>query len=160
MPLIDKAQFRRGKDVEAWLDTFFRARGWMIEQTTPHEERVLCLGDRRFSRGGQTFTVEIKSGIQTYYSGNIFLETISVDSQNKPGWLFTCKADVIMYAALLNYKILVFKPQQLRDKIAMLRSRFREVATSHHQNDGYNTWGLLVPLAVAEKELAVQVITL
>lgn len=158
MPLRDKSQFRNGKDVEKFLDDFFRSRGWTITQTTQHEERVLCLGDRRFSKDGSTILVEYKSGIQTFYTGNLFLETISVDAQNKAGWVFTCRADMIVYAALLNHKILVFKPQDLRDKIGMLRTRFKEVATQKNQNSGYDTHGVLVPLAYAETELASQII--
>ena len=79
------------------LDHFFSEKGFHIQNTTPHEERVLCLGDRWFtSPRGQRFSVEYKSGIQTFYTGNMFLETISVDMSNKPGWVYTCQADQIL----------------------------------------------------------------
>lgn len=160
MALTDKPQFTRGKQVEAFLDEFFRWQGWRIEPTTPHEERTLCLGDRRFIRGETVYLIEYKSGLQTAATRNIFLETVSVDTAKKPGWLYTCRADYIFYACLLNRKILVFAPQKLRAVIERLRTQFREVATSHHQNDGYNTHGLLIPLDYAEKYLAEKVIEL
>jgi hypothetical protein len=146
--------------VEAFLDDYFEARGFTIEKTTPHQERVLCLGDRIFSKDGTTWFVEYKSGIQTFYTGNIFLETISVDTAGKPGWVYTSRADYILYAALLNGVILVFWPDELRAQMDSLKLKFREVATSKNQNDGYNTHGLIVPLDYAKKHLAREVIDL
>lgn len=158
MGITNKTQFKRGMDVETWLDGFFREKGWTIQRATAHQERVLCLGDRLFIKGPIRYWVEYKSGIQTYYTGNVFLETISVDTANKPGWLYTCKADYIMYAILLNDKILVFDPDYLRHCEPTLKRAFREVATCNNQNDGYRTHGLLIPLPYAETHLAVQII--
>jgi hypothetical protein len=160
MSIIDKAQFKQGKDIEAWLDYYFTTQGWHITQTTPHEERVLHIGDRHFSRNGKRYTIEYKSGIQSYYTGNIFLETVSVDTQQIPGWVYTCQADYLFYAALLNEVILIFKPSHLRSKIHSLKKQFREVKTSHQQNDGYNTHGLLIPLDYGIQYLADKVIRL
>lgn len=158
MRLIDTPQFHQGKNVEAFLDEFFKYRGWSITQTTDHEERGLCIGDRHYERGTRKHNIEYKSGIQTFYTGNVFLETVSVDSQNKPGWVYTCQADAIFYAALLNKKILVFVPDYLRSVIETLKTQFREVPTKHKQNKGYNTWGVIVPFEYAEKHLSSQVI--
>lgn len=159
MGITNKPQFQRGKNVEAFLDEFFRYQGWIIHPTTPHEERVLCLGDRHFERGIRYY-VEYKSGIQTFYTGNVFLETISVDTARKPGWVYTCQADRIVYATLLNGFILVFRPAYLRAVIEGLKSQFRVAATSHGQNDGYKTHGVIVPLDYAQAHLADQVIGL
>lgn len=159
MKFTEQEQFKNGKSVEAWLDAFFRKRGWVITQTTPYQERVLCLGDRRFVRGDVAYWIEYKSGIQTYYTGNIFLETVSVDTQGNPGWVLTCQADYIFYAALLNAEILIFAPAQLREKIPELKRLFREVQT-HTQNAAYHTHGLIVPLSYAEKHLALKILTI
>lgn len=158
MRLNETPQFAQGKSVEAFLDVWFEYRGWEIRQTTPHEERALCLGDRRFTKDGVTYLVEYKSGLQTFTTGNVFLETVSVDTANKAGWVYTCQADFVFYACLFNHKILVFKPQRLRDCIEMLKTKFREVSTSKNQNDGYNTWGVIVPLQYAIDNLADKVI--
>lgn len=160
MKFTNKDQFKNGKAVEAWLDEFFRGRGWRIEQATQHQERVLCLGDRLFHKTGLDLWIEYKSGIQTSVTGNIFLETISVDSQNKPGWVYTCNADYIFYAALLNYRILIFKPDFLRSEIETLKTKFPTRCTKNHQNEGYNTHGVIVPLDYAEVRLAEMVIRL
>lgn len=155
---LSKPQWKSGAEVAAFLDDFFSMRGWSIEPTTAHQERVLCLGDRRFTKGAQGYFVEYKSGIQTFYTGNVFLETVSVDSQGKAGWVYTCRADYLFYAALLNRKILIFKPDQLRAQIDLLKRQFRETATAKGQNKGYNTHGLLIPLAYAENQLASRII--
>lgn len=158
--LTETVQFTNGKAVESFLDEFFGGRGFTIRQTTPHEERVLCLGDRHFSQNGQSFYVEYKSGIQTFYTGNVFLETVSVDATSKAGWVYTCRANFVYYACLLNGKILVFQPDRLRGVIDNLKLRFREVKTGKGQNQGYNTHGLIVPLAYAEKYLSEKIINL
>lgn len=146
--------------VEAFLDQYFTAAGWHVERTSQYEERTLYRGDRRLIRNDQTIWIEYKSGIQTFYTGNVFLETISVDTANKPGWVHTCTADAIVYAALLNKRLLLFRPDALRARIDDLTRRFRVVKTSKGQNASYNTHGVIVPLVVAEAELAYRVIHL
>jgi hypothetical protein len=145
--------------VEDFLDQYF-ALDFIIERTTRYQERVQCLGDRKFieRQSKKSFYVEYKSGIQTGYTGNVFLETISVDSTCVPGWVYACQADYLLYAALLNGLILVFEPEKLRKKIGMLRQKFKEKKTSKGQNDGYDTHGVIVPLDYAKVHLASKVI--
>lgn len=152
-------QWTSGMSVESFLDKFFRRQGYTIERATQHEERVLCLGDRKFAKGDRSSWIEYKSGIQTFYTGNVFLETVSVDTTNKPGWVYTCQADFILYAAVLNKKILVFRPEKLREEIENLKEKFIETKTGKNQNKGYNTHGVIVPLEYAEKNLAEKVLT-
>jgi hypothetical protein len=154
----ESSQFKRGMDVEAFLDRYFGTE-FDIKPTSEHQERILCLGDRIYRKEDETFFVEYKSGIQTHYTGNVFFETISVDNPCKPGWVYTCQADWLLYAALLDRLILVFKPEILRQQIAELKSRFPEKPTSKGQNKGYNTYGVIVPLEYA-KTLTAKVIDL
>lgn len=157
--LTDTPQYKSGDDVARFLDSYFGAE-YDIRPTTPQEERVLCLGDRVYTNRayGHNFYIEYKSGLQTSATGNIFLETVSVDTPCKPGWVYTCRADYLFYAALLNHKILVFRPGKLRAEIAELKIKFREVKTGKGQNETYNTHGIIVPLEYAEKYLAGKVI--
>lgn len=155
---IKSPQFKQGMKVEVWLDTYFSNHGFKIKKTTPEQERKHGLGDRIFSKGNTTQFVEYKSGIQTFHTGNVFLETMSVDTSKKPGWLFTCKASWVIYAALLNRVILFFDPAYLRQNIHILKKKYKEVHT-HNQNKDYKTWGLIVPLDEAKK-LATKIINL
>lgn len=154
-------QFTRGKTVEKFLDEIF-GLNYEIRQTTQEQERSLCIGDRIYTRQGKTLNIEYKSGIQTHYTGNIFIETISVDDPRhyKKGWVYTCKADYIIYATILDGCLLVFRPDDLRNKLDFLRLKFKEVATSNHQNDGYDTHGLIIPVEWAKSKLAYKVIPL
>lgn len=155
---LETPQWKSGTSVADFLDEYFRARGWFIEPTTRYEESKLYLGDRKFYRDGQMCHVEYKSGIQTGYTGNVFLETVSVDTENKPGWVYTCRADFIAYAALLNHKILIFLPETLREHIERLKTQFRTISTNKGQNATYRTHGVLVPLAYAEQYLTARVL--
>ena len=156
MRLTDREQFKVGKESEAFLDRFFRERGFWIEILSDYEERVLHLGDRRFYKDGQSYCVEYKFDDKTYKTNNIFLETISVDTQGTPGWVYTCRADYIFYVA--NGKVLIFRPVFLRSKIETLKRLFRTVKTHSNLNTGYNTHGVLVRLIFAEVFLAERVI--
>lgn len=153
-------QWKSGTRVADFLDKFFTARGWFIWNTTPHEERVLCLGDRHYQHEDTHYFVEYKSGIQTRVTGNVFLETISVDTQNKLGWVYTCRADFIFYATVMNGCILVLKPDELRSKIDYLKTRFRETKTGKNQNGTYNTHGLIVPFNYVKEHLTEQIINI
>lgn len=159
--LIDTPQFKSGDDVARFLDSYFGPI-YDIQQTTPHEERVLCLGDRVYigKADGHKLYIEYKSGLQTAHTGNIFLETVSVDTPCKPGWVYTCQADYIFYATLLNHRILIFRPSKLRAEIAELKTKFKEVKTGKGQNETYHTHGVIVPLDYAERHLTEQIIEL
>ncbi len=155
---VESPQFKSGMKVETFLDQYF-SNEFEITPTTKYQERTLCLGDRIYKKDSTIFFVEYKSGIQTHYTGNIFLETISVDKPCKPGWVYTCQADFILYAILLDGLILVFKPNNLRQQIADLKRKFPEKPTSKAQNKGYNTHGVIIPLDYA-KSLAQKIIKL
>lgn len=151
-------QWKSGEEIAAYLDEQLRRQGFTIRPTTPHEERVLCLGDRHYQRGSESYFIEYKSGVQTFYTGNVFLETVSVDTDNKLGWVYTCQADFIFYAAILNRRVLMIKPAVLREKIDYLKTQFREVKTSKGQNATYCTHGLIVPLDYVERNLCFRVV--
>ena len=159
MAFTDKDQFKHGKNIEAILDQYFTRKGWQIVEMTQREERVLCIGDRWFKKADSTYKIEYKSGIQTFHTGNVFLETISVDTENKPGWVYTSRADWIIYATILNGTLLVFKPDTLREKIEGLKATFREVSTKE-QNEGYKTHGVIVPYDFARQYLTIQVLNI
>jgi len=142
-------QWKSGEEVASFLDNLLKSYGYSVAPTTAEEERVRCLGDRKITKRERTLYVEYKSGIQTHYTGNVFIETISVDTANKSGWLYTCKADWLLYACILDGCVLCFRPDSLRDRLCARMSDFRTTSTSHDQNKGYRTHGILVPLREA-----------
>lgn len=156
--LVASSQFKRGMEAENYLDQYFGTQ-FEITRTTSYQERSLCLGDRIYKNAAGSFFVEYKSDTRAHVTGNVFFETISVDNPCKPGWVYTCQSDYILYAILLSKTILIFKPPVLRKNIAEMKAKFREGAASKDQGEDYKTYGVIVPLHYA-KTLAAKIILL
>ena len=167
--LTDSPQWHSGEFIANLLDEWLRIKGCRVGRTSEHEERVSCLGDRRITTSsGKLLYLEYKSGIQTVDgkwpgrrvpgTGNVFLETISNDVTNAPGWTETCRAHHILYACVSRERltgfILCFEPERVRSWMATHAGNYREVPTSRGQNPTYKTWGRLVPLGTAMREIA------
>jgi len=163
--VTDTPQFRAGKLVEFLLDDYFRGRGWTVRILTASEERGLKKGDRELTHAErQPLLVEYKSGIQTLDTRNLYLETISVDRTGTPGWVYTCRADLLLYTIpnawdFIHWHALIFRPAVLRGAIAELERR-HPARPTHDQNRGYKTHGVVVPEweckppRLAEKEIS------
>ncbi len=156
--ITETPEFDSGKAWEIIANLYFhKYRGWDIKPTTTRQERVECRGDYIYTKPGvRDLYVEHKADFEALRTGNIFLETVSVDNANKKGWIYTSTADTVLYALPFNHKVLVCSPQRLNGEIESLRRQFREVPT--YKNDGYITRGLLVPIEYAIKNLVEQVI--
>lgn len=139
-------QFTRGKNHENDLDRYFRGKGFTVTQTSYHEERELKIGDRLFEKDGQSYYVEYKSDESASRTGNAFIETISVDTDNVPGWAYTCKADYIFYYLPLDNRIYVYTPHNIQSCLTNWKKHYPTRPTSKGQNKGYNTHGVLVPI--------------
>ena len=95
---------------------------------------------------GDTFTVEVKTDEMAGTTGNVFIEVISVDYPTKSGWVWTCKADKLLYWLPRQKQILIFELSQLQLHIREWTTRYGIKAV---QNDGYQTYGCPVPIGVA-----------
>lgn len=97
---------------------------------------------------GTPITIEYKTDWTTFNTGNIFLETISVDTTNKPGWLYSSKAGVLVYYIPQTGKLYTVRFSKLRAYFIPRVDNYRKVSAN---NGTYNTWGILVPLNEFEK---------
>lgn len=106
--------------------------------------------DRIFTRktNGDEFSVEYKADATASRTGNAFVETVSVDTQNKPGWAYYCKATFIIYYINSIGPIYVLRTSKLKQALPEWERKYRSVAVP---NDGYKTIGLLVPLREFEE---------
>lgn len=98
---------------------------------------------------GMRTSVEYKTDDWTPRSGNVFIETVSVDTQNKPGWAYTSCAQWLIYyvpgfkkaywITMLNVKH--YLPYWIAnvDKIKGYKKK-------RVPNNGYFTEGITVPL--------------
>ncbi len=141
MPYDFKRQLAKGESGEQFLDEFFESQFDVLE--TPHLRAVGV--DREFRRkpDGRTFEVEYKTDFTAGDTGNAFIETISVDTENKLGWVCTSRAAWILYFVPGRDELYLVRLSALRAELP----RFIETLSARQiPNSGYHTHGLLLPL--------------
>lgn len=145
-------QLSVGKEGEDFLDRFFADR-YEITPATQAEQRMEI--DRHFvnRESRDEFTVEYKTDPKASSTHNAFIETISVDTKGKPGWVSISAAHFLVYYVQGDEIIYVLRFTDLRKQLPYWAIRYPIKSV---KNDGYRTWGLLVPLRELER-LACQV---
>lgn len=146
-------QLADGETGEAYLDNKFR-KWYTITPATRAQQRLGI--DRWYTRlsNGETFPVEYKTDRTAGRTGNAFIETVSVDTTNKPGWAYTSKARFLIYRIPEPETIYIVPMAEIRYRIDRWRTRYPERTIP---NDTYNTIGTLVPLDEIERiAIAVQ----
>src|SRR5574341_40246 len=155
MPVYDfddqKLVGRRGESV---LDDFFRQRGHTVLSATRGQQRVGI--DRVFLRDGKMTLVEYKTDLVAHRTGKVFIETISVDTDGKPGWAYSSQADLLVYFIPHQRVIYVMPLEHLRQQLPRWCDAY---PTRPAQNEEYATHGILVPMEEFEKH-ATQVLFL
>ena len=149
-----KKQLAAGEQSEAMLDNFF-AQWYSITPVGMAEQRQGI--DRIFTRtDGTTFPIEYKTDWTASKTGNAFVETVSVDTANKPGWAYSSKARYLIYYVPGDGLIYVIEFSKLRSHLRRWENQYQARSIP---NQGYHTKGLLVPLVEFEK-IAKQVISI
>jgi len=141
-----KKQLSKGQDKEKYLDAFFSPRFDITEASANEQRRGI---DRHFKNKetGARFSVEYKTDWRAAETHNAFIETVSVDTQNKAGWAYTCSADKLLYYIPRDELVYVISLRKLRERLPKWEKQYRALPV---KNDGYNTIGLLVPLRELE----------
>ncbi len=142
-----ETQLRQGESGELFLDDYF-CRWYQILPASPEQQREGI--DRIFIRRDNDveYAIEYKCDKTAARTGNAFIETISVDSQNKLGWAHYCQADFIIYFVDGCGPAYVISPERLRAQLASWTDCFQRRSIP---NKGYNTVGLLTPLGELER---------
>lgn len=140
-------QLARGEAAERRLDKHFASRFHITPATRAQQRRGI---DRIFQqrKTGARHAIEYKTDWTAARTGNAFVETVSVDAQNKPGWAYASRADWLIYyvPGQVRYKgtIYMISFAALRAQLPRWTARYREAPPI--PNRGYNTLGILVPL--------------
>ncbi len=149
-----RTQLARGARGEAALDRLF-ARWYAITPATAAEQRQGI--DRHFvAPPGRQLTIEYKTDWTAARTGKAFVETVSVDTANKPGWAYTSQAEHLVYFIPPDDLVYVLRFTVLREQLARWVRVYPGRAIP---NRGYHTHGLLVPLREFET-LAEAVLTI
>ena len=96
---------------------------------------------------GTTATVEYKFDIAAKRTGNLFFETVSIDTQQVPGWGWSSQADYWIFL-IPEQEILVVHPGKLRSLVWQHQMVLKEKAVP---NKSYKTLGVPVPLLDVRK---------
>lgn len=139
------AQLVAGKRGEARLDAWLAPRGQLRVATLAEERRGI---DRYLTdHEGREWALEYKTDYRAQDTHNAFLETVSVDSERKPGWVYSCQADYIAYYVPGEELIYWLRPARVRQLVGHL-SHWRPTPVA---NERYRTWGFVVPLRCLER---------
>ena len=143
----DTHDFDRSVEVEKrWapvLDRWIRDTYPLREATAAEQRRGidrLAINDR-----GLEVAIDYKCDERAQWTGNVFMETVSVDVDRTPGWLYTSDADWILYFVTPEV-VYAFSLPKLRLEIEAWKERYGEVPA---KNRGYRTLGVLVPFRTA-----------
>lgn len=143
------AQLSKGEAAERLIDSYFADRYaiTLVDRAAQRSGRDRLFIDRET---GEQLYVEYKTDWRAQSTGNVFVETVSVDVEKKAGWAYTCTADLLFYylpgpGCELIY---VLDPLDLRDQLERWLRMYPSRAV---QNSGYKTHGLLVPQAEFER---------
>jgi hypothetical protein len=142
--------FDRSAEVERrWspvLDRWIRKSYAFFREATDAEQRRgidrIAIDDL-----GHEVAIDYKCDERAQWTGNVFMETVSVDTRRTPGWLYTSDADWILYFVVPEV-VYAFSLSKLRAEIEGWIKRYREVPA---KNRSYRTLGVLVPLREARR---------
>lgn len=143
---FDEQNARGGKG-ETFLDSFFAGRGHYIQKATRGQQRLGI--DRVFLKDGGVVQVEYKTDLLAHRTGRVFIETISSDAKGKQGWVYTSRADVIVYFIPGLKVIYVTPPSKLRDALPRWEQAYPTRAAA---NEDYSTHGILIPVEEMERQ--------
>lgn len=148
-----RQQLKQGEAAERYLDSLFDDE-FAIRPATRQQQRQGI--DRIFTRrrDGKEYRIEYKADKTAAKTGNAFVETVSVDTYNKPGWARTCQSDYIFYYIVGVGPVYILRPADIQKRLQRWANQYQE---RRIQNNGYQTVGILVPLDEFEKA-AVQVV--
>lgn len=140
-------QLAQGEAGEAHLDQIFH-RWYNIQPATAGQQRQGI--DRWYTRisDQETFPVEYKTDHTAGRTGNAFVETISVDTTQKPGWAYSSQATYLIYFVPNPETIYVLRMADIR---AQITDWVKQYPARQIPNRGYHTVGILVPLDEFER---------
>lgn len=151
-------QLSKGEAAEKQLDSHFSDR-FQITKATREEQR--CGIDRIFAKRMpvasatmRKYAVEYKTDWTAGRTGNAFIETVSVDTMNIPGWVYTSRAEWLIYFVPIHSKVYIIRLNEMRKVVDEWVEQFGPEKTV--PNEGYFTRGVPVPLSIVAN-LAVKI---
>lgn len=121
-----------------------------IRPATPEQQRMGI--DRIWvRRDGRQQSVEYKADIAAARTGNLFIETVSVDAAERPGWAYTSLAQLLVQYVPGLAQVIISRMMTVKGQLPGWLASY---PLQPVPNDGYNTIGVLVPLEIFVSECA------
>ncbi len=136
-------QLSKGEEAELLLDNHFSDR-FLIQPATREQQRQGI--DRIFTlrTTHKSYPIEYKTDWTAGRTGNAFIETVSVDTMNILGWVYTSQAEWLLYYVPAREVIYILRFSALRERIEHWIEEYGPEKAI--PNDGYFTRGIVVPL--------------
>jgi len=98
---------------------------------------------------GFRYSVEYKSDRTASTTGNVFIETMSVDKTNKLGWAYTSCSQILVYYLPFEHTAYHITTLTIKN---MVEKWERNYSSRSIPNGDYSTIGILVPINVFKNE--------
>lgn len=140
-------KLHEGEEYERVLDEFFSSI-FDVKHVSMNAQKSGI--DRVFTNRTTniSYSIEYKADSTAARTGNMFLETISVDTTNKPGWACTSCAQLLVYYIPPLDKAYLVSMLTIKTLVPTWAETYSKKPIP---NDGYNTIGVLVPLTEFEQ---------
>jgi hypothetical protein len=135
-------KLKEGEEHERTLDKFF-SKTFDVKDVDSSLQRAGI--DRIFENKdtGAVTRIEYKADSRAASTGNVFLEIVSVDKNNKAGWALTSQSQIIIYYVPPLGVAYFINTVALKTCIGTLSEKYK---TAKARNPGYCSVGVLVPL--------------
>jgi len=133
-------QLVEGQEAEAFLDDVFSEFAEVKKVGMDLQRKGI---DRAFRIDGKIITVDYKADRRATLTGNAFIETVSVSTNDTAGWARKTQADWIVYFLPQEMKAYVIPVKEMKKR---LNDWWNTYPVGNAQNAGYYSQGLLVPL--------------
>lgn len=142
-----RKQLTSGEDYEKILDAYY-SRWYKVQEISMDSQKSGI--DRVWTdrETGMRTSIEYKTDFIAPTTGNVFIETMSVDVENKLGWAYTSCAQWLVYyipGMKRAYRITMLN---VKHYLPFWENRYEKKKVP---NNGYYTEGILVPLDEFEK---------
>lgn len=153
-------QLSQSRVRDSEIDKHF-ADSWQIEPVGRLFEKVGIDRIWTHKATGRRWSVEYKHDTLAHKTGNIFVETTSVDTADKKGWAYTSTAQLLVYYVVEGEYAFVLRMHEIWRRLPGWEQFYeaKHATTSDENGQSYKTWGVLIPIqtfrAASEKVVPV-----
>ena len=143
-----QTDLRRGRRFGQMVYAAYRSQGLRVAPSDGHTDWVFGIDATLYRDGEQHATIQVKGDERAADTGNLFLETVSVEHAGLEGGSFDTQAEWIIYVLPHLTVGWVFWTDQLQAAVREWQKHYPERQV---QNDGWVTLGIAVPLHVVDR---------